>query len=52
MLRDTAERGERATSAGNVNPGTVKVSNDATPCVPTLADMGLTRDESSRWRVL
>lgn len=52
LLRVTAERGERATKNGNVNPHTAKVSNDATPCPPTLSDMGLTRDESSRYQQL
>jgi uncharacterized protein YjiS (DUF1127 family) len=48
LLRDSAERGERATALGNVNPKT-KVSNDATP---TLADIGITRDQSSRYQSL
>lgn len=52
MLRDSAERGERATPHGNVNPSTVKVSNDATPSMPTLADIGITRDQSSRYQQL
>ena len=46
MLRASAKNGERATKNGNVNPKT-KVSNDATP---TLSDIGLTRDESSRYQ--
>ncbi len=39
LLARTAETGERATKAGNVNPATAKVSNDATPCPPTLAEV-------------
>lgn len=46
MLRETAERGERATKG---RPE--KTSNDAT-FSPTLSDMGLTRDESSRYQQL
>jgi hypothetical protein len=49
LLRVTAESGQRATAAGNVNQHTLRVSNDTTP---TLADMGLTRDESSRYQQL
>jgi hypothetical protein len=49
LLRVTAESGQRATAAGNVNQHTPRVSNDTTP---TLADMGLTRDESSRYQQL
>ncbi|SAL16852.1 hypothetical protein AWB71_00673 [Caballeronia peredens] len=44
MLRQSADAGERATPNGNVNPAT-KVSNDATP-IPTLGDLGITRDQS------
>lgn len=51
LLRLTAERGERATREhGGANIATV--SNDATPYRPTLNDMGLTRDESSRYQQL
>jgi hypothetical protein len=52
MLRDSAERGERATPNGNVNPATTKVSDGATPSTPTLADIGITRDQSSRYQQL
>lgn len=48
MLIESAERGERATKHGNVNPAT-KVSNDTTP---TLSDIGITRDQSSRYQSL
>lgn len=45
LLRVSAERGERAT------PGRpAKTSNDTT--FSTLSDMGLTRDESSRYQQL
>lgn len=47
---ERCDRREAPTLAGNVNPATRKVSNDATPSTPTLADMGLTRDESSRYQ--
>lgn len=51
LLARTAETGERATrSSGGANVPTV--SNDSTPKPPTLADMGLTRDESSRYQQL
>lgn len=50
LLRVTAERGERATQIrGGANIATA--SNDSTP-LSTLADMGLTRDESSRYQQL
>lgn len=52
MLAESAEHGERATRAGNVNPATRKVSSDTTPSVPTLADIGITRDQSSRYQQL
>ena len=42
LLRDSATRGERSTGG--------KPSNDAT--VTTLADIGLTRDQSSRYQQL
>ena len=42
LLRDSAARGERSTGG--------KPSNDAT--VTTLADIGLTRDQSSRYQQL
>lgn len=52
MLAESAEHGERATRAGNVNPATRKVSSESTPSVPTLADIGITRDQSSRYQQL
>ena len=48
LLRDSAASGERATQAGNVNQHS-RVSNDA---MPNLADIGLTRDQSSRYQQL
>lgn len=51
LLRDTAQRGERATQASHGRGVQASVeSSDARP--PTLADMGLTRDESSRYQQL
>lgn len=47
MLRESAERGERATKESGINQH--RVSNDATP---TLTDIGITRDQSSRWQAL
>jgi hypothetical protein len=32
--------------------GNPNMSNDATGCPPTLADIGITRDQSSRWQKL
>lgn len=51
LLRVTAERGERATRASHGRGVQASVeASDARP--PTLADMGLTRDESSRYQQL
>lgn len=51
LLRVTAERGERATQAAHGRGVQASVEpSDARP--PTLADMGLTRDESSRYQQL
>lgn len=47
MLRETAKKGERATR-GSVNQHTAK-SHDATL---QLADLNITRDQSSRWQKL
>lgn len=50
LLATAADNGERATRAhGGAN--IPSVSNDATP-IKTLADIGLTRDESSRYQQL
>lgn len=49
LLRDTAARGERACAAANLKQ--VPKSDGATSA-PTLRDMGLTRDESSRYQQL
>ena len=48
LLRVTAERGERAVAGEPVT----QMSKRATSAPPTLADMGLTRDESSRYQRL
>lgn len=50
MLTLSAATGERANKEGNINQYT-RVSNDATP-TPTLAEIGVTRDQSSRWQQL
>lgn len=52
MLRKAAEQGQRATPNGNVNPATIKVSNETTPSPVTLAEIGITRDQSSRYQKL
>lgn len=52
MLRKAAEQGKRATPNGNVNPATIKVSNETTPSPVTLAEIGITRDQSSRYQKL
>lgn len=46
MLRQSAERGERATREANLSK-----SNDATS-VPTLSEIGVTKDQSSRYQQL
>ena len=46
MLAERKANGSRATPAGNVNPRT-KVSSSTTP---TLDDLGITRDQSSKWQ--
>lgn len=52
MLRESAERGERATGKEpGPGRGRKKASDDATP-LTTLADLGITRDESSRYQKL
>ena len=51
MLRKAAEQGQRATpEKGGANISTV--SNDATPLPVTLAEIGITRDQSSRYQKL
>lgn len=51
LLAGTAAAGERATrNSGGAN--IPSVSNRSTPRPPTLADIGLTRDESSRYQQL
>ncbi len=46
MLSAAAASGERATKDGNVNQHT-RVSNATTP---TLGEIGVTRDQSSKWQ--
>lgn len=48
MLRDAAENGQRATKDSGQNQHD-RVSHDATP---TLRDLGITRDQSSRYQKL
>ncbi len=48
LLRDTAARGERAAPGEPVS----QMSKRATSAPPTLSDMGLTRDQSSRYQKL
>lgn len=50
MLREAAEKGMRATPAGNVNPSNKKVSPQSTPSPATLGEIGISRNESSRWQ--
>lgn len=55
MLRDAGERGERAgKSEGGKHAAAVihGKSHDTTSQPPTLADMGITKDQSSRWQSL
>jgi hypothetical protein len=49
LLRESAERGERATASANL--AQAPKSHDSTS-VPTLSDIGLTRDQSSRYQQL
>lgn len=49
MLRESAKNGERATPK-TANPSGLPSSNDTTRV--TLSDIGLTRDESSRYQKL
>ena len=51
MLAQAAAEGHRATAAGNVNQY-ARVSTASTPSVATLADLGITRDQSSRYQRL
>ena len=46
LLRETAERGERATRATGVEKGANKHLSLDTTSVPTLSDLGISRDQS------
>ena len=48
LLREMAEKGERATPGDNQHGG----SRPAQPPAPTLDDLGITKTQSSRWQKL
>ncbi len=52
MLRESAERGERANRGGTGANQHEQTSQRATSAEPTLSDLGLTRDQSSRYQRL
>lgn len=53
MLRKAKEVGQRATGKeAGPGRGNEKVSNETTPFSPTLAEIGITRDQSSRYQKL
>jgi hypothetical protein len=52
LLRDAAQRGERATRADGVRLGANKHLSHASTSVPTLADIGVSKDQSQRWQAL
>jgi hypothetical protein len=53
MLKETAAKGERATGKGpGSGRGNEKASHDATPFPPNLSDLGISRDQSSRYQKL
>jgi hypothetical protein len=52
MLRDMAERGERATRGDSDGSNLPNVASPDVSDTPTLSDLGISRDESSRWQRL
>lgn len=56
MLRDSAERGERAGQSDGGKRAAAErwgsSSDDATSYPPTLSDIGITKDQSHRWQSL
>lgn len=52
MLRKAAERGQRATVATGVERGANRHSSQPATSVPTLAEIGVTKSESSRYQQL
>jgi hypothetical protein len=52
MLHDMAERGERATRGDSDGSNLPNVASRGVSSIPTLGDLGVSRDESSRWQRL
>lgn len=52
MLRVSAERGERVQPNGGLNRGRNRSESQAVTPTPTLADIGVTPMQSSRWQQL
>ena len=50
MLREAAEKGMRATRESNLKQGNFPKSQQTTSGLVTLGDIGITRDQSSRWQ--
>jgi hypothetical protein len=51
LLRDGAKNGDRATKSDRGRPPE-KTSQDTTTLPPTLSDIGISKDQSSRWQKL
>lgn len=52
MLAESARNGERATPADGMKRGANKHLSNGATSVPTLSDIGITRDQSSRYQQL
>lgn len=52
LLKLAKEAGQRHSENGTAHRPSKKVSNGATPSRPTLAEIGITRDQSSDWQKL